>query len=563
MKFKSLSRKLVTGFLSVIILLIVVGGIGLYSVVEMNSKYSFMLDDSVKKVDLVDELISIKRNMAMDINNYLIYKEQRYMNQVKENDERFMDVYEELEHMLTRVDDSEMLSNILSEHEQYDQAVEMINKSFIAQDQEEMVFNTRYSNRILVLFMRKTEELKETQYEEMVQMRQELDKLANITYVLIVSVSVIALFISGLIAYFISRSITRPVKVMTDALDHFANGNLQIEELKIRSHDEIGLMAQAFNKMTQDLRGVVTNISDSAIQLSAQSEELSASSEESTASSEMVATGAEKNLKGSEEQLVIVEQTVASMDKMVSGLQQITESNEEVSRATGLVSSLVDQGSVAFSDVSIQMNEIRSTIQSTAMTMQVLEENSSKIQRVTALITAISEQTNLLSLNAAIEAARAGEHGKGFAVVAEEVRNLAVQSKESASEIEGMIKFIQSDAISAADSIRLGSDKVDQGLETLQTSLKIFDQIEEATHGTSSSVQTVSTAIAEIQKMTDDVIAGSSAAQKLAEMAASSAQETSVATDEQLATMQEIASSIQSLASLAENLQLEVSKFKV
>lgn len=522
-----------------------------------------MLDNSVKRVNLVDELISIKKSMAMDVNSYLIFKEQRYMNQMKEKDEKFMEVYAQLENLLTNAEDLELLVDLLAGKQQYLQTVDLIVQSFTTQNQEQKELNTRQSNRILVIFMTDADRLKEIQNEEMIKTRHNLDQLTKVTYMLVIGVSSIALIVSGLIAFLISRSITRPVKVMTEALNHFSNGNLQIENLEIKSLDEIGVMAQAFNKMTQDLRGVVTNISDSAIQLAAQSEELSASSEESTASSQMVATAAEKNLKGSEEQLIIVEQTVASMGKMASGMQLITKSNEEVSQATGLVSSLVDQGSIAFDDVSIQMNDIRSTIQSTATTMQVLEENSSKIQRVTALITAISEQTNLLSLNAAIEAARAGEHGKGFAVVAEEVRNLAVQSKESASEIEGMIKFIQSDAISAADSIRLGSEKVDQGLETLQTSLKIFDQIEMATHGTNSSVQTVSTAIEEIQKMTDDVIAGSAEAQKLAEMAAVGAQQTNAATDEQLATMQEITANTQSLAYLAENLQSEVSKFKV
>lgn len=562
-KINSLSKKLFLGIFSVIILLVFIGGIGFYSVMEMNSKYSFLLDDRVKKANLTDELVSIKRNIAADVQNYLIFKEQRFMDQVKVNDDKFMEVYEELKNVLREENDLYLLEEMINGKEHYIQLVGKITESFINLEQDQVKKYARQAESTLVIFFSDAKQLKEIQIIEMNKTRDRLNKLATTTYMMIIGFSIIALIVSALIAYFSSRSITLPVQMMTHAFEYVAKGNLQSKKLNIRNQDEIGKMASAFNKMTDDLRLVVGSMSESAVQLAAQSEELYASSEGSAASSQVVASAVEEHLKGSEEQLKIVEQTVTSIEKMTLGMRGIAKRNEEMLHATQLVGSLVEQGTLAFDEVSIQMNEIRSSIQESAMTMKVLEQNSNNIQTVTAIITAISDQTNLLALNAAIEAARAGEHGKGFAVVAEEVRKLAAKSKESASEIEGMVEFIQTDAARAVESIKIGSDKVDQGLTILGTSLQIFEQIEKAARDTSGSARNVVTGIEEIQSITDEVVSGTGQARKLAEIAAESARDSSAATEEQLATMTEIALNTQSLASLAEDLQLKVSKFIV
>lgn len=559
----SLSKKLVLGFLSILLFLVFVGGMGLYSVTKINNKYSYLLDDRVEKVNLVNELISIQKDVSSNLHNYLLLKNNTFSNQMAIDNERFLAVYEELKSTLKQEQDLELLEEILAENRRYDEYAQMIIESFIKMEQEQIQKNTRLANSEFVIFLNAAEQLKVLQNFEMTNTRDDLNNLATTTNFMIVSLSIIALIVSGLIAYYISRSITRPVRLMTNALEQVADGDLQIGKLTIKNRDEIGLMASAFNKMTGDLRLVVSRMRNSAVQLATQSEELSASSEESTASSQMVASTTEEHLKGSEGQLKIVDQTVTSIQKMSLEIQQISESNEEMLLSVQSVGSLVKEGSLAFDDVSIQMNDIRSSILETATVMGVLEQNSSNIQKVTAIITAISEQTNLLALNAAIEAARAGQHGKGFAVVAEEVRKLAVQSKESAKEIEEMVKFIQFDSVRATESIGTGSNKVDQGLVSLETSLRIFEQIEIAAQDASGSVQIVSNAIKEIQTTTDEVISGTLQMKDLAETAAGSAHDTSAATEEQLATIEEISASAQSLASLAEDLQLEVSKFKV
>ena len=209
------------------------------------------------------------------------------------------------------------------------------------------------------------------------------------------------------------------------------------------------------------------------------------------------------------------------------------------------------------------MDTIHTTFKDTTIIMTNMAKHSEEIQTITALITDISEQTNLLALNAAIEAARAGEYGKGFAVVAEEVRKLAEQSKNSASEIEAMVQVIQSASSEAVKAITLGGEKVETGLSKTTESLSVFKEIQVAVGVVGAKVESTSAAIEQIQAMAESVSEGSLQVQRLAKQAADGANDTSAATEEQLAATEEISSNAQVLADLAETLQNNVSHFKI
>ena len=313
----------------------------------------------------------------------------------------------------------------------------------------------------------------------------------------------------------------------------------------------------------QILRQIVSNVRDSSMQLAANAEELSASSEESLASSQMVAKSAEEQMATSEQQVHHMDASVNSMGELSQGIGQISVNNEEMLHAAEDVTKLVKKGSDVVSDVAGQMNTIHTTFKDTTVIMQNMAKHSDEIQAVTALITDISEQTNLLALNAAIEAARAGEYGKGFAVVAEEVRKLAEQSKNSASEIEKMVEMIQTASGDAVKAITVGGDKVEDGLAKTNESLHVFTEIESAVGVVGAKIESVSAAIEQIQAMAESVSEGALEVQRLATHAADGANDTSAATEEQLAANEEITSNAQVLADLAEVLQNNVSHFKL
>ena len=559
----SISKKLTIGFSSVTLLLIIIGVMFITGIKEISSKYNFLLDDRVYKVSLVEELVSEQKDMFGDIRGYIIYNENKFLDSFQGDKEAFNHTYNELEKIVSSDGAKEFLIEIRDSQNKYEELVAKIIESRQKGQENDVLKNAREAITHVNASTESAEKFKEYQITHMDEAREEVNYIIKASNIFVIALLIVSVIASALIAYLIGRNITRPVSTMTTSLKEVADGNLQIKPIHIKNRDEIGEMAKAFNLMLHDLKGIVGKVNDSAIQLAAQSEELAASSEQSAASSQTVASATEENLRGSAQQVELVTHATASMEEMTVGIVQITESSEEMLQAVEEVGTLVTNGSNAIDEVSRHITDIDASFKETANIMGTLENHSGEIQRVTALITAISDQTNLLALNAAIEAARAGEHGKGFAVVAEEVRKLAEQSKTSAVEIEGMIESIQMDTNRAANSIKIGNEKVEQGLEASETSLAVFNEIEASVKDVISKVQTVSAATEEIQAIALEVARSAGNVKEIAEQSAASAHDSSAATEEQLAAIEQVTATAQHLATLAEGLQMELTKFRI
>lgn len=560
---RTIAGKLRNGFGLLLALLVVIGVASILLLLKLNSDYRNMLDDEVHKVDIVDEFVLKQEQMQSKIRGYMLYQDKTLLDERQENYERSEQLIQELGKMMkgdkmkkeyeALVDSNEksmtLQNNIVGNLEQ--------GKDDIAKWMSEA------SKDVGNVVMTRAELIKDNQYKALEKKRKEVNQMMTQLTIIIAAIIIIAVVIGILISQRISRSITKPVGIVTEGLHQIADGDFSIDPLVVRSKDEIGEMAAAFNKMGADVANMIRKINISAEQLAMQSEELSASSEESLASSELIASTAEKQLEGSERQQRITDQSTQSMNELSVGVGEISESNEDMLRSAEAVTQLVGKGSASMDEVVEEMKTIRETIGETATIMKEMADHSSEIEKVTAIITGIAEQTNLLALNAAIEAARAGDAGKGFAVVADEVRKLAEQSKKSASEIGTMVSDIQVYSKKATKSIETGSEKVENGMKATAESNSVFKDIQQAVGDVSAKVETVSAAIEEIQAMADEVTDGAREVQRLSGQAATSATETSSATEEQLAVSQEISASAQSLTRLADELQQEVSRFQV
>ncbi|MEK4028932.1 MULTISPECIES: HAMP domain-containing methyl-accepting chemotaxis protein [Bacillaceae] len=559
----SIGKKLYSGFIAVLVILVIVGVIGYLAAIKIDKEYTFLLDDRVKKIEMVNEVITIEKDMSINSLAYFAFSEQRDLDAIKSKQEEFANILSELKQATKQSKTKEILNELEEAGARYN---ELTSKVFESQEKGLEAETNKYvteTNEAEEALKDKALELKQVQMEEVNETRTELKRYVVATKIFLILLVAAGTILGGVIAYFIARSITRPVRKVTAALKEVTAGNLQVDKLRIRNKDEVGEMGMAFNQLVEDLQNILGKVNQSALQLSAQSQELSASTEQSAASSQMMASTAEENMKGSSMQRELISEAVVSMEEMSEGIKQIAESNENMLHSAEVVESLVGQGEEATEHVSDQIEDIHVSIKETEEYMKILENHASEIQKVTGLITAISEQTNLLALNAAIEAARAGEAGKGFAVVAEEVRKLAEQSKTSAAEIAAMVKEIQKDTSLAAASIQAGSNKVEQGLSASQTSLKVFKEIKSSVTDVGEKVETVSAAIEELEAMTEAVSQSAHQVRAIAEKTATIAHDSSAATEEQLAAIEQIATSSQALASLATELQTEASKFRM
>lgn len=192
-----------------------------------------------------------------------------------------------------------------------------------------------------------------------------------------------------------------------------------------------------------------------------------------------------------------------------------------------------------------------------------LAKGSDEIGNIVELISNIAGQTNLLALNAAIEAARAGDAGHGFAVVAEEVRKLAEESERSSKQIAELVKKNQVGMSQAVEASRDGSKNVQLGIDTVKSADEVFKSIVIA-------IETLSREIIDVSKAIETMAAGNATMlssiqdiDKISTKNFDDAQSVSTSTEEQSASMHEIASASKNLATLAGDLQAEVSKFKV
>lgn len=374
--------------------------------------------------------------------------------------------------------------------------------------------------------------------------------------------AVLAAILGIAIGFFTARSIASPVKQMVQAAEKLALGDLTIN-IQAQTKDEVGQLAASFATAVANLRNLVRQVSANAEQAAASSEELTASADQSAQAANQIAASITDVARGAEEQLTAANETSAVVEQTTASLQQIAASTNQVTAQSVEAAKQAKTGGEAVAKAVSQMAEIEKSVQAVAGTVDKLSAQSQEIGTIVDTIAGIAGQTNLLALNAAIEAARAGEQGRGFAVVAEEVRKLAEQSEEAAKQIANLIAEIQQDTVQAVTAMNEGSHEVRRGTEVVDLAGVSFQQISELVDQVSNQVREISASIDQIAVGSQQMVNSVKKIDDLSKNATGEAQSVSAATEEQSASMEEVASASQSLAKLAENMQIAVRQFKL
>ena len=400
--------------------------------------------------------------------------------------------------------------------------------------------------------------LKKISSQKEAQMAQ-LQTLASSINIIL---TLIALIIGGLIAFFLSNSMAKSLKQLQDASIIIADGNLT-EQVIVKSEDELGELAKSFNKMSLDLNNIIKEVIDTASSLGATSEELSASAEEATAASEQVSNTINQLATGATNQAKSVEETSAVINQLCASSQQVEANAENVSQSSGKAAQAAKLGVLQAENAVRKIEQIREVTAQTAEVVSLLGEQSKQIGQIVDVIQGIADQTNLLALNAAIEAARAGEQGRGFAVVAEEVRKLAEQSSISAQQIATLISNIQRETERAVHVMEKGKNEVDAGVEAVNSAGDAFQTIVSEINAVVEQMQQVSVATQQMASGTSQVVQSIDCIGLIAGQTAINTQEVSATSEEQAATMVSVSQSADALAKLGESLTRLVAKFKV
>ncbi|MDH5217853.1 MAG: methyl-accepting chemotaxis protein, partial [Gammaproteobacteria bacterium] len=284
-------------------------------------------------------------------------------------------------------------------------------------------------------------------------------KEKSLQIILVQGVAVaVGIVLAILLSIFIVNRITRPIKMLEGLMQSLAQGNLSID-VPSAGKDEIGRMVSVMGDTVNDLHGIVKNVSDSASDVSDKASGVSQTA---------------NNIKAIASTLNHMVENIKFESDSVS--QSTNDSMQQLNQATNQAQETAEIAQNAATDLTETAEnfiQFRTKIEQTAVATRELAQMAESITTITGTIRDISEQTNLLALNAAIEAARAGEQGRGFAVVADEVRTLATRTDGATSEISGLIEKISNQITNTVDMLQESTDRAHTNVSRLQDVAKI------------------------------------------------------------------------------------------
>ena len=364
--------------------------------------------------------------------------------------------------------------------------------------------------------------------------RQEIGAAQRATLLALVAALTGAVLIALAVSALVMRAIAEPVSGMQRALLEAQRTNDLTQRVEVRSDDEIGQMARAFNALMETLQGTLRKVVSGAHEVSSAAAQMASASAQITQSARVQSESAAS--------------TAAAVEEVTVSIGQVAESTRETRSASEQACQLSQAGEKTARDTASQMVKTADSVGQSMRLIENLSRRSHEISGIVKVIRDIAEQTNLLALNAAIEAARAGEQGRGFAVVADEVRKLAERTSSSTNEIAAMIEAIQGEVSSAVENLKSNNEQVAQGKGLAEEVATILARINEGARVTMQRIHDISSAANEQTTASTDIAKN---VERIAQM-----------TEETSAAIGQASSAATQLETLATKLHGEIAQFR-
>ncbi|MDH0303917.1 MULTISPECIES: methyl-accepting chemotaxis protein [unclassified Pseudomonas] len=351
---------------------------------------------------------------------------------------------------------------------------------------------------------------------------------------LLTSVAILALLVGVLAGWLITRQITHPLRQVLEQASRIAGGDLGRLDT-VQRRDEMGQLQARMCEMTLSLRELLGGIDDGVGHLSRAACELASSSADTR---ERISQQREET-----------DQVATAMNQMSATVQEVAQSAEQASVAATTADSQARLGDQVVAEAVARIEQLAGQMDHCLKAMGHLAGESQRIGSILDVIKSVSEQTNLLALNAAIEAARAGEAGRGFAVVADEVRGLAQRTQQSTEEIEQLI-----------ESLHRGTDEV-TGL--LDDSKRLTEQSVELSRKAGSALGQITETVSAIQGMNQQIATASEEQSVVAEQINRSVMNVRDVSDRTSVASEQTAASSGELEQLGQQLRGMVGRFSL
>jgi len=549
--------RMIFGFTSIVI------AMGAVSIVSFFLLRSFIsdLDNMVQTSIAANEVKKSATVIPEHLTNYIIDRENKSHTDNVENE--IKNIENNILVLKRLATDSEVIDRISSVERLSQTFADYIKKVYDSESIGKAIEERDSAKKVAGFIQNEIDQLISAELNSQLILKENLSRKADntgiVVFVLIIAVSVVSLTTSTIYS---SKTGGTIYKISFSA-QNIADGNLNIENIKINSKDDVALLAQAFNKMVLNLRNIISKIGNTSENVAQSAESLKAGAEQSTKAIEQIAVAIQQVSNGAVDQSEKSEKTVEVIRNQMERNKKIYDNSRIVLSTSLRASEAAEVGNDKVRQLMNQIETIQRKIINTQEITQTLNKRTADIRVILESITNIASQTNLLALNAAIEAARAGEHGKGFAVVADEIRKLAEGSASAAKKITEILKEIQSQAELVAESMTEGVNEVIEGTEMAVEARKSFEEIVSTSRDVDAQVKEINEeiekAVEEIQKVEEM----SKVIYNVARQSMSGSQEVAAAIEEQTAGQEEISSSASMLAELAEELNNMISNFKL
>ena len=558
--FKSLKTKLLIGFLTIIILSVSYSAYNSVALKNIDRKANNMIDQQLPALILNEKLqINVSEQISLT-RAYILYGYPTYVERFKELAEENKAIEEEVLQLVHSDEYKDLLERRAVLERFIEKSIfEVYDDGGKNTAKENLTTMNTQADRVIDGFYNIVEE------QEALMSAEGEDLLAesSTSFYIGIIISLAVTIVGVIIALFVANIISNPIKRVSERMKLIAAGNLNQENLKVASQDEVGQLVEASNQMNETLRNLLSDMNDVSTSVLSQSHALMKAAETVQDGSEQVITTMHELSTGAEGQAENTSKVSYSMTSFLEKIESGNQIGEKNYKSSQEILLLTEEGSSLMNLSIHQMEAIDQMVIQTIEKVKKLEQHSHEISKLVAVINDIADQTNLLALNAAIEAARAGEHGKGFAVVADEVRKLSEQVSRSVNDIITIVTSIQEETDEVTFSLQEGYDEVEKGKSQITTTGKKFSVINESLTTMAGQIKLVSEELESIVENGNVMKQSIEEVAAFSEQSAAGIEQTSANAHETGTSMENMAENSNKLAEQAERLNRLINQFKI